>query len=193
MYKDKGSIFMEAYTDDYEKSMHVREIAKALKISPSAASYMTRKLEKDGVFKHRIEGRNKKYSINFDNLAAKGMIVAAEISKRIKIMEKYFIIKKLAGEINFRGSVVLLFGSFAKGTINEGSDIDVLIIGKNKALENDLGKFGKVYKKDMQVMSLQESDFMRRGELVSEVIKNHVALNNAEGFVDIVWRMKHER
>ena len=193
MYKNKESRILEAYTGNYRTGMHVREIAKKLKISPSAVSYMARRLERGHILRHATEGRNKKYFINFGNPAAKGVLAAAEIAKRTQIMEKYFIIKKLAAEVNFRGSIALLFGSFAKGTAGEGSDIDIMIIGKNKALENELEKFGKLYKKQVQVMSLQENDFMRGGELVSEVMKSHVALNNAEGFVDIVWRMKHER
>ena len=128
MYKDKESRLLEAYIGDYGKGMHVREMAKKLKISPSAVSYMARRLEKRHILRHVTEGRNKKYFINFSNPAAKGVVAAAEIVKRTEIMEKYFIIKKMAGESNFRGNTVLLFGSFAKGAAGEGNDIDVLII-----------------------------------------------------------------
>lgn len=192
MYKDRESRILEAYVDGYGKGMHVREIAKKLKISPSAVSYMTKLLEKGGIFKHTTEGRNKKYFINFGDPAAKGLLAAAEIAKRTFVMEKHFIIKKLASEISMRSSIVLLFGSYAKDTAGEGSDIDVLIIGKNKALETELDKFGKLYKKQVQVMSMQENDLMRGGELVNEIMKSHIILNNAEGFVNIIWRMKYE-
>src|SRR3989339_466791 len=130
MYKDKESRLLEAYIGSYEKGMHVREIAKKLKISPSAVSYMAKRLEKSHILRHIIEGRNKKYFINLSNQVAKGMLAAAEIVKRTEIMEKYFIIKKLAAEVNFRSNIALLFGSFAKGTADEESDIDVLVIGK---------------------------------------------------------------
>lgn len=192
MYKGKKPMVLEAYIGDYGKGLHVREIAKKLKLSPSAISYMTKRLEREGILRHMTEGRNKKYFINFGNPAANGMLAAAEIAKRAEVMEKQFIIKKLAGEVSFRSSVALLFGSFAKGTADKGSDIDIMIIGKNNALEDGLEKFGKLYKKQVQVMSLSEGNFMRRGELVNEIMKNHIVLSNAEGFVDIVWGMEHE-
>jgi len=195
MYKNKASgrhaRIMEAYLGGYRKGLHVREIAKEAKISPSAASYMTRQLEGEGILRHTIEGRNKKYFINLGNPASRDMLANAEIARRTATMEKYFIIKKLAAEVNFGSSITLLFGSFAKGTASEESDIDVMMIGKNNALENEIEKFGKLYGKEVHAISLPEKDFMTgKNELASEVMKSHAVINNAEGFVGIVWRME---
>jgi predicted nucleotidyltransferase len=197
MYKNENmenaARIMKAYTDDYINGLHVREIAKTVKISPSAASYMTRNLEKQRILDYRIEGRNKKYFINFANPVARDMMVAAELLKKTEIMEKYFIIKKMVNETDFQNSIVLLFGSFAKGTSNEESDIDILILDRNISLKKKLKKFGDLYKKATQIISMRKKNFMidKKKEFIIEILRGHIVLNGTEEFVNMLWRIYH--
>ena len=198
MYKTRNATklikVLEAYIGDYNRGLHVREIAKSVKLSPSAVSYMTRNLEKQRIMNCKTEGRNKKYFINFDNPAAKDMIVAAELARKTETIEKYFITKKLLNEVKFHNSMVVLFGSFAKGTANEASDIDILIVGKkNEALEKELDKFGTLYKKEVQAIFLQEKEFDKKNEFVKEITNSHITLSGTEQFVNMLWRIANER
>ena len=88
----------------------------------------------------------------------------------------------------------MLFGSFAKGTANEASDIDILIVGKkNEALEKELDKFETLYKKEVQAIFLPEKDFDKKNEFVKEIINSHITLSRTEQFVNMLWRIANER
>lgn len=195
MYRSKNAKGSEkilvAYLGDYKKGLHVREIAKSVNISPSAASYMTRHLEKRRILDHRMEGRNKKFFINSENPAAKSMIASAEIERRNAVVEKHFIIRKIVSEVDFEGRMAVLFGSFAKGLENEGSDIDVLLLGSGKQAKKKLEGLGKLYGKKIQIISMGREDFILREkrEFVREVMKSHVVLSGADEFVDMLWRV----
>lgn len=190
MYNKKDERVLKAYLDDYRKSLHVREIAKLIKISPSAASYMTRSLERQRILNHKMEGRNKKFFINSANPAAKDMIVSAEIEKKKEIMEKHFIIKKALLEVDFEGCMAVIFGSFAKGLENESSDIDLLLIG-NRKIRKKLENFARMYKKQLHIIEMGKDDFIseEKREFIKEIIGSHVVLSGTEEFVGMIWRI----
>jgi predicted nucleotidyltransferase len=189
------TIVLKAYTGNCRQGFHVRELAKILNISPSAVSYMTKNLEKQRILNCRTEGRNRKYFINFTNPAAKTLVAGAEMTKAAELIRKHIIIKKLADEIDFNG-VTLIFGSFAKNTAKEESDIDLLLIGKkDRKIGKNIYDFGKLYRRQIHLISMTDDDFLKneKKEFVNEVIKNHVVLGGAEKFVDMMWRLCHER
>jgi DNA-binding Lrp family transcriptional regulator len=196
MYKNRNPTnairILVAYLDDYKKGLHVREMAKATKLSPSTVSYLTRNLEKECVLDHVMEGLNKKYFVNYGNPAVKGMLAAAELSKKTAILEKYFVIKKMAGEVDFGNAIVALFGSFAGSTAADTSDIDILLLDRTPEIKKKLEKFGKLYGKQLHVISMTKKDFLsEKKEFIKEIMKNHVVLNGAEEFVDMIWRIYH--
>jgi len=179
---------MQPFCADYRSSFHVRQIASMLRMNHATAALALKSLEKKNVLKSRQEGRNKKYCLNLDNFLAKSYVENAESARTAAYFERHFIIKKMLSEFMpsvFRETPVILFGSYAKESFTDNSDIDILVI---KLLE----EFGARHNKKIQIQKMNQDNFekslMKKDALVMEIAKNHIILNNIPLIVDILWR-----
>lgn len=94
------------------------------------------------------------------------------LNKLIEVIKSYFKDKKIIS--------LVLFGSIAKGEENFNSDIDLLIITKNKKLASQISekcnlkiidKFGNV----LMPYILNENEF-KKSNIREDVIKNHILI-----------------
>ena len=151
--------------------------------------------------KHEIAGKNKQYFLNLDNFLTKEYIRNAESAKKIKLLDKYFVIKKLLAELSedLKGTPMILFGSYSKGEETKDSDVDILILkdGKEQKIENIIKEFAKRHNIEIQLQKMTgnqfESGIRKRDNLIVEIVNNHIILNGSEFFVDMLWRYFHER
>lgn len=119
------------YTDKNTK-MHLREIARKASLhEPSTTSFL-KGLEKDGILKSERDGNQKKYSLKFNYKT----YVTFELFdlKRLYTLPsirrnaiQYFI-----DQLKEKPVIAFVFGSTAKGTFNNNSDIDLLILTNAK-------------------------------------------------------------
>ncbi|MDI6720893.1 MAG: nucleotidyltransferase domain-containing protein [Candidatus Aenigmarchaeota archaeon] len=205
MYRDNVNIIagvqelkvLQPFCADYRASFHVRQIAALLGMNHATAALALKNLEKKNVLRSMREGRNKKYSLNLDNFLAKNYIENTESVRTAIFFERHFIIKKMLSEFVpsiFRETPVILFGSYAKESFTRESDIDILLI-KSDGEKNTvklLEEFGARHNKKIQIQKMTQEIFkkglMEKDPLVSEIVKNHIILNNTAVFVDILWR-----
>ena len=191
------------YCDDYNKGLHIREIARQLGKNHRTVILALQELEKKALVHSNIEGRNKIYTLNKDNIVTREYIRSAEIAKTIALLEKHFLLKKFAQEIlSGAGHIpVVLFGSYAKGTETKDSDIDLLIFTDhheyNTEFEKQIRDFSKRYKKKIQVQKGSRDAFekglWKKDPLVLEIVQNHVILNNYSHFIGMLWVFAHEK
>jgi predicted nucleotidyltransferase len=103
--------------------LHLRDLAERLDTDPSNLSKELRRLERDGLFRSEISGRQKYFQLNrqyplFDEVR--------------RIVEKTIgVAAVIRGSLKKIGGIeeAYLYGSFAKNQQDAGSDIDVLVIG----------------------------------------------------------------
>jgi len=122
---------------------HLRDLAERLSIDPSNLSKDLGRLEREGLFRSEVSGRQKYFQLNreyalFDEVRS---IVAKTIGA-VPLLAQSF--KKIEGI-----EEAYLYGSFARNQQDAASDIDVLVIGKPKSdaladavqkLERQLGR-----------------------------------------------------
>jgi predicted nucleotidyltransferase len=122
---------------------HLRDLAERLSIDPSNLSKELGRLEREGLFRSEVSGRQKYFQLNreyplFDEVRS---IVAKTIGA-VPMLAQY--LKKIEGI-----EEAYLYGSFARNQQDTASDIDVLVIGKPKSealvesvqkLERQLGR-----------------------------------------------------
>ncbi|MBU0459468.1 MAG: nucleotidyltransferase domain-containing protein [Nanoarchaeota archaeon] len=190
----KTKIF-NLFRSDYLARFHVREMAKLLQKSHVTLLPHLKALEKDKVLLAKTIGKNKVYSLNFENIITKNYLTISETVETIIFLEQIFLIKKITTEIfnlNLRGTIIL-FGSYAKKTFKEESDIDIFYLGQitNQKIE-EIKKIGKTYGKTINVkkstLNNFETGLRKKDPLIIEIIKNHVLLQNFEQFVNALWR-----
>lgn len=187
------------YRSNYSAQYHVREIAKLTKKSHVTLLPHLKALEEDKILIPKTVGKNKIYSLNLDSIITKNYLLLAETAEEILYLEEIFLIKKMTTEIiklNLDGTIVL-FGSFAKRTFREDSDIDLFCLGKiaDKEIE-EIRKIGKTYGKTVNVKKSTikkfEEGLRKKDPLIVEIIKNHVLLQNPEPFINSLWRYYYE-
>ena len=173
------------YTGNYKAEFYLRQIAKLAKLPVKTCQNFLSQLEKDKILKGKIEGKNKYFSLNLDNIQTKSYLLQAEIHKTDLFLENYPQIKTFLKSFN-TNIPIIVFGSFAKLKANKDSDIDLFIVSeKGQKLPFHLLPY-KVHQ-----VNLSESSFMKslkeQEVIIKEIEENHVILNNHSFYVNMMW------
>ena len=153
--------------------LHLRDLAERLSIDPSNLSKELGRLEREGLFRSEVNGRQKYFKLNreyplFDEVRS---IVSKTIGAVPLIAQT---LKKIEGI-----EEAYLYGSFARNQQDATSDIDVLVIGTPRAqamaeavrkLERRLGR-----KVNYTVLTRKEFESRR---------------TRKDAFLENVWRNK---
>ena len=186
---------LKEFLPDFKRSFHLRLLAEIIGTTHRTVSKSLEKLEKSGIVYHETKGRNKVYYLNLKNSLTKIYLIKAEIYKTLRIFSNNFLIQKIYCEIavNLKQKPLVLFGSFARKEEKQESDLDLLIIGKeDKVIKKQLKEFGNRHGRKVQIYFIKREEFKRGlkagDNMILEVVRDHVIMNNHTFFVDILWR-----
>lgn len=174
------------FRGDYKTRFYLREISKLSKLPLKTCQNVLSMLEKYKILKSKIEGKNKYFSLNLENIKTKSYLLQSEIYQTDLFIEKYPQFKMFLKSLETIVPIIV-FGSFAKSTADKNSDLDLLVISKKELkLPFHLLPF-----KPHQV-NLTEKTFLRalkeQEDLIKEIEENHVILNNHSFYVNTMWR-----
>ncbi len=103
---------------------HLRDLAGRLGIDPSNLSKELGRLEREGLFRSEVSGRQKYFQLNRGYpLFSEVRSIVAKTVGAVPLLAQY--LKKIEGI-----EEAYLYGSFARNQQDTASDIDVLVIGK---------------------------------------------------------------
>lgn len=196
---EKSLEILGLFTNDYSKRLHVREIARLLRINHRTVLLHLNNLEQEKILMKKMVGRATHFFLNIENIPTKIAIELAENYAMLSFVRDHFLIKNVLTELEERSAVdgcLILFGGWAKGYATESSDIDLLLIGKvlnAKVLKDIETRTGK----HLSLKVVSAGDFMHaltsKDRLVWEIVHAHRILKRAGLFVDFVWRYYHDR
>ena len=187
MYQKRNNYLdiLALFLGDYNKQFYLREISKLAKIPLKTTQNLLSQLQKDKILKSIISGKNKYFRLNLNDIRAKLYIFQAEIYRTLIFVEKYPIFKIFLKEIKTNAPIII-FGSFAKFKAEKNSDLDLLILSKEK---QNLPFYLLPYK--IHEIKLSEADFIKSFEkqetLIKEVQENHIILNNHSFYTNAIW------
>ncbi len=190
---------LSLYRPNYLAQHHTREIAKLTGKSHVTLLPHLKALEKDKVLMAKIIGKNKVHSLNLDNILTRDYMQISELFESILYQEQVFLIKKITAEISkldLPGSVIL-FGSYAKKTSKEDSDIDLFYLGELREAEiTKIKAMGKTYGKTINLKTAIVQNFemglRKKDALITEILKSHIILHNPDTFINLLWRYYYE-
>ena len=137
---------------------HLRDLAERLSTDPSNLSKELRRLEREGLFRSEISGRQKYFQLNreyplFDEVRG---IVSKTIGAAAMIRAS---LQKIEGI-----DEALLYGSFAKNQQDTASDIDVLVIGSppDEALAQAMRKLERQLGREINYTVFTPKEFESR-------------------------------
>jgi predicted nucleotidyltransferase len=138
--------------------LHLRDLADRLSIDPSNLSRELRRLEREGLFRAEVSGRQKYFQLNREYLLFREVrsIIAKTIGAAPLIAQS---VKTIEGI-----EEAYLYGSFARNQQDAASDIDVLVIGKprGETLAEVMGKLERQLGRDVNYTVLSRHEFESR-------------------------------
>ncbi|MFH1511505.1 MAG: nucleotidyltransferase domain-containing protein [Candidatus Woesearchaeota archaeon] len=180
---------MEAFLRNYTKAVTGSQIAREKKLNQKTVSNYLKKLEAQGTLKSTTEGKNLLYSLNIeDNLTIVHLLSLLENLKTVKFLrQKPFIKEVLTKAKAHCQGIVAVFGSYAKGTEKEDSDLDLLIIGKCN--RQAIRRMSETYRLDISIKAYPEIP-KKPDTLLVEVIKDHILISGTQEFIEKVLQWK---
>jgi len=178
---------LSLFTKGFDKDYYIREVERILKISPRTSQLILVELEKKGVLTSQMKGKIRIYKLH-NTGTAKDYMTLAEQYKKTTFLESDSLMKELASKIvKSADGIVAVFGSYAKRTQKEGSDVDVFIAGKCDV--DKIRRVSKLYGIEISVKKYPLKTFKEKFKsdiLIKEVLENHIILSGLEEFMGVV-------
>lgn len=156
--------------------IHLKGLARYLKISPNTAKHYCDFFVKEGILNVVNKGNLRIFSL--DNKSS----YVKELKKTIVLLYlKDCGIEKIAN----KSMSFALYGSYASGEFTDESDLDILIIGDQKDVDkNIILQFEKKIRKEVQltVISYYKWEEMKKKNdaFATEVLRKHILINGSE-------------
>ncbi len=92
---------------------------------------------------------------------------------------------------------MILFGSYAKSTFKEDSDVDLFYLEDLKEAEitkiKTIGKmYGKTVNLKMTTIPNFETGLRKKDALIMEILRYNYLLQNPDTLINVLWRYFHE-
>jgi predicted nucleotidyltransferase len=173
------------YTSNYKAEFYLRQIAKLAKLPLKTCQNTLINLEKEKILKSKVEGKNKYFSLNLDNIQTKSYLLQAEIFMLNIFLDHYPEFKTILKSIH-TNIPIIIFGSFAKMKSDKDSDLDLLALSKEEQ------KFpNHLIPHKIHQINLSEDSFKKaineKETIIKEIEENHIVLNNPSSYVNIIW------
>ena len=141
-----------------KKEHYVNELAKILDVDPGNLDRKLKELKKEGILISETRGNQKYYFLNSSYPFLK------EFKKIFEA--KYGLKEQIASAL--RGIKGLkeawFFGSYAKDSLQQESDIDIFVIGSHssRSVKTKLLAFQKKYQREFNVIDMTEDEFKEK-------------------------------
>ncbi|MBI5393324.1 nucleotidyltransferase domain-containing protein [Candidatus Woesearchaeota archaeon] len=184
---ENGLQIISLFTDGFDREYYIREVEKLLKISPRTAQLILENLENKGIIESRIRGKIKSYKLRINELSNR-YLTFVEQYKSIVFMEKNLLIKEVIEKINPSiNGIGIIFGSYAKGTADKESDLDIFVAGDYE--KEEIKKVSRNLGIEISIKCYPLETFennVNQDFLIKEVLKNHIVFRNIELFIQKV-------
>ena len=181
-----------------DKRFTINEIAKSTGGYCSFVHRTVNRLFKEGIIAKTKAGKAYLCTLNLENEKTLALMHLSEIEKKSEFYERDkelgIMLEDFASSLKPKPSIlsIVLFGSYAKGTAAEESDIDILLLvakgGLNteKVARDIYAKYGK----EISPIVMTMSDFRKQKDkaLIKEIASSHYVLHGADNFVKAVFK-----
>lgn len=170
------------FANDYSKKMYGSEIARRLNMPQRTVSRKLNNLCDSGILAYNREGRNKLYYLNHDNPSVFQFLIFAETYKSLRFFAHNPRIALILAEL----PAAVIFGSYAKGTWNESSDLDILFFSEeDNHIEKAIGNFPVQVHAHYLLPHELEMKLKAKNALALEIAENHILSGKFDEIVRI--------
>lgn len=177
---------LELFYKGKDKKIHLREIARQTKMNENSASRFLVSLEKQNILKSEKDGNLKKYFIRKNNVVY-SIFTLFDIEKFNKLpLLRRNAIEYFFKELEEKPIILFLFGSTAKETFTNKSDIDLLMIVNKKIKVEEAQRYADAqtgvriscfqidYKSFLKELKTQEDKVIGSAVTTGYPLTNHI-------------------
>ena len=180
---------LSLFTNGFDREYYIRDVGRLLKISPRTAQLILEDLENKGIAESKTRGKIKLYSLKVNELSRR-YLTFVEQYKSIAFMERNLLVKEVIEKIiPFVEGIGIIFGSYAKGTSDKESDLDLFIAGNYK--KEEIKKVSRNLGIEISIKCYPLKTFeknVNRDILLKEIAENHIVFLNVELFVQMMLK-----
>jgi predicted nucleotidyltransferase len=158
--------------------LHLRGLADALQINHMTVARKLNTLVEDNVVDYTKEGKNKVYSLK-KSIEGRNHAMTAEIYKQSRAMARYPVLRGVITAVLTSSDIrlALVYGSYAKGTVHDRSDIDLFIESAERDVKRSL-------EQRMSLLSVKIGAFDPDNPLIREIMKDHIIIRGVEEYFE---------
>lgn len=158
-----GFFFLNPDAENY-----INELARILKVDLGNLARKLRELEAEGIIASEMKGNQHFYFLN------KSYPLLNEARRFFEV--KYGLVEELKLRLSrLKGiEAAYIFGSYAKGRLGEGSDIDLLLVGSHSSLDakRAISDLQNRYQREFNIVDMTAEEFERRKSEKDEFVAN---------------------
>ncbi|MGK0209304.1 MAG: putative nucleotidyltransferase [Patescibacteria group bacterium] len=157
---------------------HIRGLAKELGTNQTTIARKVKELEDENVIDYQMKGKNKTYHLK-KTIEAMQYLYIVQHYNVIEIVKKYPILRSIIEEIQKEPKIdlAILFGSYAKQTAHNKSDIDIFIQTQSKVIKKQIEQINS--KLQVKMGALDNNTILGK-----EIQKNHIILKGSEQYYE---------
>jgi predicted nucleotidyltransferase len=158
--------------------LHTRGIADTLERSHATVIRKLQEMVRENILDFTIEGKNKVYFVK-KSIEGRNAAIAAEIAKQSRSIADYPLLRGVIRTILDLPEVhvALIFGSYAKGTAHDRSDIDLFIESEDRIIKKKLEGLHPS-------LTVKIGVFDKENPLVREIMKDHIIIKGVEAYFE---------
>jgi predicted nucleotidyltransferase len=164
------------FTNGYNKEYTQSDLAKITKIPQQTASRYLAELVKNNYLNYKIEGKNKLFFIDLNNINAYNLFELIENYKCLKFNNKIKDASLIINELIKFSETIILFGSYSNYKYKNNSDLDLLFIGKvNKKKIKEIKEKIHITVNEHYLSFLEFEKYLKQKKPLSiEILNKHI-------------------
>jgi len=192
--KSKNSAIIQYLIENKNEELNIFKMSKLLKMDYKNVYSIVKRLEKESLVKLEAFGQSLRVKLISQ---ANPLIFEAEYNRRqgfLKNKNMAVMLNDFKNVLNSKCFILLVFGSYAKGTQTKNSDIDLMFIvpdGKEDIFEKDINKVARSLPLPIHLLVFSEKQFLeminaKEPNVGQEALKNNIILYGIEAYYEMV-------
>ncbi|MBU2634243.1 MAG: nucleotidyltransferase domain-containing protein [Nanoarchaeota archaeon] len=183
---------LKLFYENRNSQLHLREIARRTKINESSITRHLNNMVKNKILKTIKDANLKKFCINLKYIPIIFPIFDEEKLENLPLLRRNAI-KEYIKNLKKKPVILVVFGSTAKNTFRENSDLDLLEIINTKYDNEDVKKYVESQTSiRIQTFRLLEKDFkkelkLKKDNVVQAALKTGFPVFNKKYYYEVIY------
>jgi predicted nucleotidyltransferase len=183
---------LRLFYEDRNMPLHLRDIARKVKLNESTVSTHLNNLNKAGILKSQSDANLKKFYINKDKIPEIFPLYDNDKLESLPVLRKDAI-KLYIKKLEKKPLLLIVFGSTSKGTFRKDSDLDILEITSEKNKDEKIEKYIEAQTGiKIQTFKISEEQFKeqlksKKDKVIQSALETGFPVFNAKYFYEVIY------